>query len=76
MRDSLLTQSKPEILWIFRTLNGGTVGFNFETVQKVDLIDRLLLAFTEDQIKSAISNGFPQVNPKGEIGRASCRERV
>lgn len=65
MRDSLLTQSKPEILWIFRTLNGGTVGFNFETVQKVDLIDRLLLAFTEDQIKTAISNGFPQVNPKG-----------
>jgi cobaltochelatase CobS len=65
MRDSLLTQSKPEILWIFRTLNGGTVGFNFETVQKVDLIDRLLLAFTEDQIQSAISNGFPQVNPKG-----------
>lgn len=65
MRDSLLTQSKPEILWIFRTLNGGTVGFNFETVQKVDLIDRLLLAFTEDQIKTAISNGFPPVNPKG-----------
>lgn len=65
MRDSLLTQSKPEILWIFRTLNGGTVGFNFETVQKIDLIDRLLLTFTEDQIQSAISNGFPQVNPKG-----------
>ena len=65
MRDSLLTASKPEILWIFRTLNGGTVGFNYETVNKVDLIDRLLLAFTEDQIKSAISNGFPQVNPKG-----------
>ena len=65
MRDSLLTASKPEILWIFRTLNGGTVGFNYETVNKVDLIDRLLLAFTEDQIKAAISNGFPQVNPKG-----------
>lgn len=65
MRDSLVTLSKPEILWIFRHLNGGTVGFNFETVQKLDLIDRLFLAFTEGQISDAISNGLPSVNPKG-----------
>ena len=65
MRDSLVSLSKPEILWIFRHLNGGTVGFNFETVQKLDLIDRLLLAFSEGQIADAMSNGIPTVNPKG-----------
>jgi cobaltochelatase CobS len=65
MRDSLVSLSKPEILWIFRHLNGGTVGFNFETVQKLDLIDRLLLAFSEGQITDAMSNGIPTVNPKG-----------
>jgi cobaltochelatase CobS len=65
MRDSLVPLSKPEILWIFRHLNGGTVGFNFETVQKLDLIDRLLLAFSEGQITDAMSNGIPTVNPKG-----------
>ena len=65
MRDSLVPLSKPEILWIFRHLNGGTVGFNFETVQKLDLIDKLLLTFSEGQISDAISNGIPTVNPKG-----------
>ena len=65
MRDSLVSLSKPEILWIFRRLNGGTVGFNFETVQKLDLVDRLLQAFPESQITEAMSNGIPTVNPKG-----------
>lgn len=65
MRDSLVSLSKPEILWIFRRLNGGTVGFNFETVQKLDLVDRLLQAFPESQITEAMSNGIPNVNPKG-----------
>ncbi len=65
MRDSLVPLSKPEILWIFRHLNGGTVGFNFETVQKLDLIDKLLLTFSEGQISEAIANGLPTVNPKG-----------
>jgi cobaltochelatase CobS len=65
MRDSLVSLSKPEILWIFRHLNGGTVGFNFETVQKLDLIDKLLLTFSEGQISEAIANGLPTVNPKG-----------
>jgi MoxR-like ATPase len=66
MRDSLLTRSKPEILWIFRTLNGGTVGFDFEPIKTPELVDRLFLTYTEDQIQSAISNGFPaKLTPKG-----------
>ena len=65
MRDSLTSLSKGEILWIFRHLNGGQVGFNFEPVQKLDLIDRLQLAFTEEQLQAVLSNGLPAVNAKG-----------
>jgi cobaltochelatase CobS len=67
MRDSLLSLSKGEILFIFRSLNGGELGFNYEIVAKGDLIDRLLLAFTEDQIKNLIDAGLPQVTPKGKL---------
>lgn len=65
MRDSLTALSKGEVLWIFRNLNGGQVGFNFEPVQKLDLVDRLQLAFTEDQLQAVLSQGLPEVNPKG-----------
>lgn len=66
MRDSLLTRSKPEILWIFRHINGGTVGFDFEPIKTPELIDRLFTVYTEEQIQSAISNGFPaKLTPKG-----------
>jgi MoxR-like ATPase len=65
MRDQLTSLSKGEILWIFRHLNGGQVGFNFEPVQKLDLIDRLQLAFTEEQLLAVLSQGLPEVNPKG-----------
>jgi MoxR-like ATPase len=66
MRDHLLTLGKAEIIWIFRQLNGGTAGFNFDPIQKPELIDRLFLTYTEDQIQSAISNGFPaNLTPKG-----------
>jgi len=66
MRDHLLTLGKAEIIWIFRQLNGGTAGFNFDPIQKPELIDRLFLTYSEDQIQSAISNGFPaNLTPKG-----------
>ena len=66
MRDSLLTRSKPEILWIFRHLNGGTVGFNFEPIKTPELVDRLFMTYTEELIQSAISNGIPaNLTPKG-----------
>jgi cobaltochelatase CobS len=66
MRDSLLTRSKPEILWIFRHINGGTVGFDFEPIKTPELVDRLFTVYTEEQIQSAISNGFPaKLTPKG-----------
>ena len=66
MRDSLLTRSKPEILWIFRHINGGTVGFNFEPIKTPELVDRLFMTYTEELIQSAISNGIPaNLTPKG-----------
>ena len=66
MRDSLLTRSKPEILWIFRHINGGTVGFDFEPIKTPELVDRLFTTYTEEQIQSAISNGIPaNLTPKG-----------
>lgn len=66
MRDHLLTLGKDKIIWIFRQLNGGTAGFDFDPIQKPALIDRLFTVYTEDQIQSAISNGFPaNLTPKG-----------
>jgi cobaltochelatase CobS len=66
MRDFLLTQGKAQIIWIFRHLNGGTAGFDFDPIQKPELIDRLFMTYSEDQIQSAISNGFPaNLTPKG-----------
>ncbi len=66
MRDYLMTLGKAEIIWIFRRINGGTAGFNFDPIQKPELIDRLFMTYTEEQIQSAISNGFPSnLTPKG-----------
>jgi cobaltochelatase CobS len=66
MRDFLLAQQKAKIIWIFRHLNGGTAGFNFEPIQNPELVDRLFTTYTEEQIQSAISNGFPaNLTPKG-----------
>ena len=66
MRDQLMTLGKAEIIWIFRQLNGGTAGFNFDPIQKPELIDRLFTTYTEEQIQSVISNGFPaNLTPKG-----------
>jgi cobaltochelatase CobS len=67
MRDHLMTLGKAKIIWIFRQLNGGdTAGLNFDPIQKPELIDRLFMTYTEDQIQSVISEGFPaNLTPKG-----------
>ena len=66
MRDQLLTLSTGEVLYIFRSINGGTVGFNYAGPQKPELIDKLLLTYSEAQIQAVLDAGIPAVTPKGK----------
>lgn len=55
MRDTLLALPKATILDLFKHLNGGAVGFDHERSKKTECVDRLLGAYSTEQIESAIA---------------------
>lgn len=62
MRDTLLALPKASILDLFRTLNGGAVGFDHERAKKTECVDRLLGTFSAEQIQSAV-DAMPAAEP-------------
>lgn len=54
MRDELIAFGKGTILDLFKQLNGGAVGFDHERAKKSECVDKLLAAYSEEQIRSAI----------------------
>lgn len=55
MRDQLLSVPKATILDLFKHLNSGAVGFDHERAKKTECVDRLLSAYSTDQINEALA---------------------
>lgn len=55
MRDTLLALPKASILDLFKALNGGFVGFDHERLKKTECVDRLVSAYSTEQIEAALA---------------------
>lgn len=55
MRDQLIALPKATILDLFKHLNGGAVGFDHERAKKTECVDRLLGAYSTEQINAALA---------------------
>lgn len=70
MRDSLLSLPKEKVLGLFKHLNAGSVGFDHERTKKTECVDKLLAAYSKEQIAEAMvatgaeSSGVTDVEPK------------
>jgi len=59
MRDQLLGMPKAYILDLFKFLNSGSVGFDHERAKKTECVDKLLGAYDEAAIRSAMEHVQP-----------------
>jgi cobaltochelatase CobS len=55
MRDQLLSVPKVTILGLFKHLNDGVVGFDHDRLKKTECVDRLLGAYSTEQIAEALN---------------------
>ena len=77
LRSNLIGMPKAYILDLFKTINGGAVGFDHERTRKTECVDRLLNTFSVQQIEAAMQNtptpviDVEDVTPKAPAAKAA-----